>query len=136
MRASSMPSADAGVLLKGCEQPFHPKQASERYCSGGRREKAPEWSEWKAQQKYRATPAGKEKHLGRSDFLYVADSKLCVSKTLSNIDRRQGRFITVVPRTRSEVEEFQHKVEALFVRWEKVCAGARAGSTGESISTK
>jgi transposase len=60
--------------------------------------------------------------LGRSDFLYVADSKLCVSKTLLNIDRSQGRFITVVPRTRSEVEEFQHKVEASFVRWEKVWA--------------
>jgi hypothetical protein len=32
--------------------------------------------------------------LRRSDFLYVADSKLCVSKTLLNIDRSQGRFIT------------------------------------------
>lgn len=60
--------------------------------------------------------------LGRSDFLYVADSKLCVSQTLLNIDRNQGRFITVVPRTRGEVEEFQHKVEASLVRWEKVWA--------------
>jgi transposase len=60
--------------------------------------------------------------LGRSDFLYVADSKLCVSQKLLNIDRSQGRFITVVPRTRSEVEEFQQKVEASLVRWEKVLA--------------
>ncbi len=60
--------------------------------------------------------------LGRSDFLYVADSKLCVSQTLMNIDRSQGRFVTLVPRTRSEVEEFSHKVEASFVRWEKVFA--------------
>jgi hypothetical protein len=50
--------------------------------------------------------------LGRSDFLYVADSKLCVSKTLLDIDRGQGRFITVVPRTRGETEEFRGKVEA------------------------
>src|SRR5258708_17564964 len=60
--------------------------------------------------------------LGRSDFLYVADSKLCVSQTLMNIDRSQGRFITVVPRTRKEIEEFQHKIEASLVRWEKVWA--------------
>jgi len=60
--------------------------------------------------------------IGRSDFLYVADSKLCVSETLLNIDRNQGRFITIVPRTRSEVEDFQAKVEASLVRWEKLLA--------------
>jgi hypothetical protein len=53
-------------LLKGCEQPFHPQQASERYCSAACREQAREWSEWKAQQKYRATPAGTEKRKAQS----------------------------------------------------------------------
>lgn len=60
--------------------------------------------------------------LGRSDFLYVADSKLCVSETLLNIDRNQGRFITVVPRTRGEGEDFQAKMQASLVRWEKILA--------------
>ena len=60
--------------------------------------------------------------IGRSDFLYVADSKLCVSKTLLAIDRNQGRFITIMPRTRTEVAEFSAKAEASFVRWEKVFA--------------
>jgi transposase len=60
--------------------------------------------------------------IGRSDFLYVADSKLCVSETLLNIDRNQGRFITIVPRTRGEVDAFQQKVEAALVRWEKLWA--------------
>ena len=60
--------------------------------------------------------------IGRSDFLYVADSKLCVSQTLLNIDRNQGRFITIVPRTRGEVEDFQAKVEASLVRWERLLA--------------
>jgi transposase len=69
--------------------------------------------------------------LGRSDFLYVADSKLCVSQTLLNIDRSQGRFITVVPRTRSEVEAFQHKVEASLVRWEKVLAKRSSRKQGQ-----
>lgn len=53
-------------LLKGCEQPFHPQQASERYCSAHCREKAREWSAWKAQQKYRATLWGKEKRKAQS----------------------------------------------------------------------
>jgi hypothetical protein len=53
-------------LLKGCEQSFHPQQASERYCSAGCREQAREWSEWKAQQKYRATSLGKEKRQAQS----------------------------------------------------------------------
>jgi hypothetical protein len=53
-------------LLKGCEQPFHPQQASERYCSAQCREKARKWSAWKAQQKYRATPVGKEKRKAQS----------------------------------------------------------------------
>jgi hypothetical protein len=60
--------------------------------------------------------------LGRSDFLYVADSKLDVSETLLNLDRSQGRFITVGPRTRNEVDQFQQKVEPSLVRWEKVLA--------------
>ena len=53
-------------LLKGCEQPFHPEQASERYCSARCRKKAREWSAWKAQQKDRATPAGKQKRKAQS----------------------------------------------------------------------
>jgi transposase len=60
--------------------------------------------------------------LGRSDFLYVADSKLCVSKTLMNLDRNQGRFITIMPRTRAEVGQFRNKIQASMVRWEKVWA--------------
>ncbi|MFP3616118.1 hypothetical protein SB778_39460, partial [Paraburkholderia sp. SIMBA_050] len=39
---------------------------------------------------------------GRSDFLYVADSKLCSRDSLDHIDRAGGRFVTVLPRTRLE----------------------------------
>src|SRR5437588_631849 len=60
--------------------------------------------------------------LGRSDFLYVDDSKLCVSETMLKIDGNQGRFITIVPRTRGEVDDFQAKVETSLVRWQKVFA--------------
>jgi len=39
---------------------------------------------------------------GRHDFLYVADSKLCTREQMGHIDRRGGRFVTVLPRSRRE----------------------------------
>ena len=53
-------------LLKGCKQRFRPQRARERYCSDGCREAARQWSRWKAQEKYRGTPAGKQKRNGQS----------------------------------------------------------------------
>jgi transposase len=40
--------------------------------------------------------------VGRKDFLYVADSKLCTRAAMDHIDATGGRFITVLPRTRRE----------------------------------
>jgi hypothetical protein len=54
-------------LLKGCEQSFPPRQARQRYCSERCREAARKWSRWKAQERYRATRAGKEKRNGQSE---------------------------------------------------------------------
>jgi hypothetical protein len=42
------------------------------------------------------------KATGRADFLYVADSKLCSEAAMDHIDRRGGRFVCVLPRSRSE----------------------------------
>jgi hypothetical protein len=53
-------------LLKGCERRFRPRQARQRYCSSGCREAARRWSRRKAQGKYRATPAAREKRNGQS----------------------------------------------------------------------
>ena len=53
-------------LLKGCEERFHPRQARQRYCSEECREGAREWSRWKAQERYRATRAGKQQRNGQS----------------------------------------------------------------------
>jgi transposase len=39
---------------------------------------------------------------GRHDFLYVADSKLCTREQMGHIDTHDGRFITVLPRSRAE----------------------------------
>jgi transposase len=47
--------------------------------------------------------------VGRADFLYVADSKLCTRENMDHIDRLRGRFLTVLPRSRKE--------DALFREW-------------------
>jgi hypothetical protein len=39
---------------------------------------------------------------GRPDFLYVADSKLATTANMTHIDRHGGRFVSVLPRSRSE----------------------------------
>jgi len=39
---------------------------------------------------------------GRSDFIYVADSKLCTREQMSYIAGEGGRFISVLPETRKE----------------------------------
>lgn len=53
-------------LLKGCQQRFRPRQAQQRYCGPECRKAARRWLRWKAQQRYRATEAGKEKRNGQS----------------------------------------------------------------------
>jgi len=45
--------------------------------------------------------------VGSTDFLYVADSKLCVSATMKHIDEKGGTFLTVLPATRAEERWFK-----------------------------
>jgi transposase len=44
---------------------------------------------------------------GRSDFLYVADCKVCTTKQLSFIVRHGGRVVTLLPETWKEVKQFK-----------------------------
>ncbi len=56
--------------------------------------------------------------VGHPDFLYVADSKLCVMETMEHLDRRGGRFVTVLPRSRSEDKEFRLWLQTHEPAWE------------------
>ena len=69
--------------------------------------------------------------LGSSDFIYVADSKLCTSANMKKIDREQGRFVTIVPKTRGEVKEFFNECYEGGMRWSLL---TRYASTGEKRS--
>ncbi len=53
-------------LLKGCEKAFRPIVPQDRYCSDDCREKAREWSSWRADRKYRATESGKQRRRAQS----------------------------------------------------------------------
>ena len=48
--------------------------------------------------------------VGRTDFLYVADCKLASSENMNYIARQHGRFVTVLPRTRKEDQQFRQRL--------------------------
>jgi transposase len=55
---------------------------------------------------------------GRRDFLYVADCKLATSENMAYLHQRQGRFVTVLPRTRSEDAAFRSLVAKGLIAWQ------------------
>jgi transposase len=60
--------------------------------------------------------------VGRADFLYVADCKLASSENMNYIARQQGRFITVLPRSRKEDEQFRRRLlkKPESIRWDEL----------------
>src|SRR5271170_84214 len=58
--------------------------------------------------------------VGSSDFLYVADSKLCSKDNMNLIAHNNGRFLTVMPRTRAEDARFRDWVSHNSVNWSLV----------------
>jgi transposase len=58
--------------------------------------------------------------LGHSTFLYVADSKLCSRENMNHIHTRQGKFLTVMPRTRAEDGWFRDYQATHALAWSEV----------------
>jgi transposase len=58
--------------------------------------------------------------VGHADFLYVADSKLCTRDNMGLIASGRGRFLTVMPRTRSEDSWFRDYAQHHPVPWDEV----------------
>src|SRR5439155_1223379 len=71
-------------------------------------------------QVHRDTWAFLRQIIGHGDFLYVADSKLCTRDNMSYIAGRQGRFLTVMPRTRSEDGWFRDYLQTHPLEWREV----------------
>jgi len=55
--------------------------------------------------------------LGRTDFLYVADSKLCSRDAMDHIAGHGGRFVTVLPRSRAEDRTFRNHLTTHTPTW-------------------
>jgi len=61
--------------------------------------------------------------LGRDDFIYVADGKLCTRKNLAYLDSYRGKFVTVLPRTRAEDKTMRNLLRnGAPVRWRRTLA--------------
>ena len=75
--------------------------------------------------------------LGRTDFLYVADSKLCSRKAMTPIDSRGGRFVTVMPRSRAKDGAFRKHLQTHAPVWTEAFRrpGKRLGDPDEIYST-
>ena len=75
--------------------------------------------------------------LGRTDFLYVADSKLASTTAMGHINGRGGRFVTVLPRTRKEDTWFRDWAQTHTLTWVEAIRrpGPRAGEPDQVYST-
>ena len=67
--------------------------------------------------------------LGRKDFIYVADSKLCVSETMKHIAGNDGFFISVVPATRKEEQDFRDHIATHKIQWQEEWEKEKSRST-------
>jgi transposase len=67
--------------------------------------------------------------LGRKDFIYVADSKLCVSETMKHIAGNDGFFITVMPATRKEEQDFRDHIATHKIQWQEEWEKEKSRST-------
>jgi transposase len=57
---------------------------------------------------------------GRRDFLYVADCKLATADNMAYVHRHGGRFLSVLPRTRSEDAAFRAAIRDGRVCWRRI----------------
>jgi len=58
--------------------------------------------------------------VGRPNFLYVADCKLASTENMAHIQQHDGRFLTVLPRTRSEDKVFRELLVKDQVVWRHI----------------
>jgi hypothetical protein len=75
--------------------------------------------------------------LGRADFLYVADSKLCSREAMGHIHGGRGRFVTVLPRSRAEDAWFRDWVQTHTPTWTEATRhpGPRLGDPDDVYAT-
>ncbi len=71
--------------------------------------------------------------VGGPDFLYVGDCKVCTSLTMKHIDLKEGRFLTILPRTRKEDRDFREWLKAHEAPWEEVWRRERVRGRKDTV---
>ncbi len=74
--------------------------------------------------------------LGKEDFVYIADCKLCSEENLVHIDDNGGIFITIVPKGRKEVKQFYEFLETNDIEWKDACEIESSRKKGKMIKYK
>ena len=68
---------------------------------------------------------------GKSNFLYVADSKVCTDNQLDYIESHHGRVVTIMPKTWKEVGEFKNTLRAKLVKKIEIWRRQKPGNDQE-----
>jgi transposase len=58
--------------------------------------------------------------VGRMEFIYVADCKLCTVDNLRHIAAYGGQFVTMMPRTWKEDQQFRAQLREQGIRWHPI----------------
>ena len=66
---------------------------------------------------HRSTIGALRAIVGRAEFIYVADCKLCTVDNLRHLARYGGQFVTVIPRTWKEDQQFRTRLRERGIRW-------------------
>lgn len=72
--------------------------------------------------------------LGKKDFLYVADCKVCTDKQLSYIVSHHGKALTIIPETWSEVQQFKDELRK-SAKKKKIIIRRRLDAHGKKYDT-
>lgn len=70
---------------------------------------------------------------GGPDFLYVGDCKVCTARTMKHIDGKNGRFLTILPRTRREDRDFREWLKTHEAAWEEVWRRERVRGRKDTV---
>jgi transposase len=74
--------------------------------------------------------------LGESDFIYIADCKLCSQKNLDHIHEHGGIFITIVPKNRFEVKQFYEFLKTTPIDWQYAYETPNSRKKSETVIYK
>jgi transposase len=74
--------------------------------------------------------------LAKEDFIYIADCKLCSMENLAYIAGEGGLFITIIPKNRTEVQDFYQQLEKEDVQWKEAYTSPNSRKKGEFILYK